>query len=146
MAGSGDMEKTVLHRAASFGLGTKFLVAGFLNRNEVEKVLASTDIFILPSVSEPFGIAPLEAMSHGAVAIVSKNAGVAEIIQNAYKVDFWDIDQMVSIIIELIRDPAKFKQMSRRGKDEVANLQWEQTAEKIADVFRELEEVEVCLT
>ena len=146
MAGSGDMEKTVLHRAASFGLGTKFLVAGFLDRNEVEKVLASTDIFILPSVSEPFGIAPLEAMSHGAVAIVSKNAGVAEIIHNAYKVDFWDIDQMVSIIIELIRDPAKFRQMSRRGKDEVANLQWEQTAEKIADVFKELEEVEVCLT
>lgn len=144
MAGSGDMEKQVLHKAASLGLGTKFLVAGFLERQEVESILSSTDIFILPSVSEPFGIAPLEAMSHGAVAIISKNSGVAEIVENAYKIDFWDIDQMVRVIIELIRNPDKFKEMSKRSKAEVANLQWDDAVRKITDVFGEVTEERIC--
>jgi glycosyltransferase involved in cell wall biosynthesis len=144
MAGSGDMERQVLHRAASLGLGTKFLVAGFLDRNEVEQILFSTDIFILPSVSEPFGIAPLEAMSYGAVAIISKSSGVAEVIRNAFKIDFWDIDQMVSVIIGLIRNPAKFREMSERGKAEVANLQWDEAVSKIMEVFRQTEEAVRC--
>jgi glycosyltransferase involved in cell wall biosynthesis len=144
MAGSGDMERQVLHRSASLGLGTKFLVAGFLDRYEVEQILFSTDIFILPSVSEPFGIAPLEAMSHGAVAIISKSSGVAEVIRNAFKVDFWDIDQMVSVIIELIKNPAKFREMSERSKAEVANLQWDEAVSKIVEVFCQAEEAIRC--
>lgn len=144
MAGSGDMERQVLHRSAYLGLGTRFLVAGFLSRQEVEDILAATDIFVLPSVSEPFGIAPLEAMSHGAVAIVSKNSGVAEIIQNAYKVDFWDIDKMVDIIVDLIRNPAKLAEMSIKGRAEVAKLQWEDAAGKLLDVFHSMEEVLRC--
>ena len=145
MAGSGDMERQVLHRAAYMALGTKFLSAGFLDRKEVEEILATTDIFVLPSVSEPFGIAPLEAMSHGAVAIISKNSGVAEIIQNAYKVDFWDINQMAAIIIDLVRNSEKRKEMSQRGKAEVANLQWDNAGRKIIDVFAETERESLCL-
>jgi glycosyltransferase involved in cell wall biosynthesis len=145
MAGSGDMERQILHRAAYMGLGTKFLAAGFLDRQEVENILATTDIFVLPSVSEPFGIAPLEAMSQGAVAIISKNSGVAEIIQSAYKVDFWDIDRMVAIIIELIRNPEKFKEMSKRGKAEVTNLQWDRAAQSIMDIFAGLKREQICL-
>ncbi len=144
MAGSGDMERQVLHKAASFGMGTKFLFAGFLQRHEVENILSSTDIFILPSVCEPFGIAPLEAMSRGAVAIISKHAGVAEIIENAYKIDFWDIDQMVSVIIDLVKNPAKLKEMSQQGRTEVANLGWEEAVGKIADIFCQLKEVQGC--
>ncbi len=139
MAGSGDMERQVLHRAAYLGLGTKFLAAGFLDRGQVENIFAAADIFVLPSVSEPFGIAPLEAMSHGAVAIISKNSGVAEIIQNAYKVDFWDTDRMAAIIIDLIRNPEKRREMSRRGKAEVANLQWDEATKKILDIFKEFQ-------
>jgi glycogen(starch) synthase len=145
MAGSGDMEKQVLHKAASFGMGTKFLFAGFLDRQEVESILSTTDIFVLPSVSEPFGIAPLEAMSRGAVAIISKNAGVTEVIKNAYKIDFWDIDQMVNAILELVRNPDKLRKMSKKSKQEVANLQWEDAVKKISDVFREVEKKEPCL-
>ena len=144
MAGSGDMEKQILHKAASLGLGTKFLVAGFLERSEVEKILSSTDIFLLPSVSEPFGIVPLEAMSHGAVAIISKNAGVAEIIESAYKIDFWDIDQIVSTILDLIENPAKLKMMSIQGQAEAVKLKWEDAVEKIVDVFYELELMAKC--
>ena len=145
MAGSGDMEKQVLHKAASFGMGTKFLFAGFLDRQEVESILSTTDIFVLPSVSEPFGIAPLEAMSRGAVAIISKNAGVAEVIKNAYKIDFWDIDQMVNAILELVRNPDKLREMSKKSKQEVANLLWEDAVRKISDVFREVGKNEPCL-
>jgi len=144
MAGSGDMERAVLHRAAYLGLGTRFLAAGFLERDEVENILSATDIFILPSVSEPFGIAPLEAMSRGAVAIISKHAGVAEVIQTAYKIDFWDIDQMVSAIIHLIENPEEFRQMSERGRAEVASLQWDEAVKKIIGLFYELQPLAKC--
>ena len=146
MAGSGDMEKQILHKAASFGLGTRLLFAGFLERHEVQKALSATDIFILPSVSEPFGIAPLEAMSHGAIAIISKNAGVAEVIQNAYKIDFWDTDKMADTIVELIRDPKKVKEVAEKSKQEVQKLQWENTVQKITDLFCELKQTQLCLT
>lgn len=140
MAGSGDMERQIMHKAAWYGLGTKLLFAGFLNRQEVDSILAATDIFVLPSVSEPFGIAPLEAMSRGAVPIVSKNSGVSEIINNCYKIDFWDIDQMVRAILELLKNPNKFREMSRAAKAEVANLEWDSPARKISNVYREAEE------
>ena len=138
MAGSGDMEREVLHKAAAMGLGTKFLFAGFLDRSGVQSMLACSDIFILPSVSEPFGIAPLEAMSQGAVAIISRTSGVAEVIENAYKIDFWDIDQMVAIIVELLKNPDRVKEMASRGRAEVAKLKWDETVRELLDIFCEL--------
>jgi glycosyltransferase involved in cell wall biosynthesis len=138
MTGSGDMEREVLHKEASLGLGTKFLFEGFLKRDKADKLLSATDIFIMPSISEPFGIVPLEAMSYGAVAIVSKQSGVAEVIKNAYKVDFWDIDRIVSIILDLIKNPDKIKEISRKSMEEVAKLQWEEAALKIKDVYKEV--------
>ncbi|MFC1676085.1 glycosyltransferase [Planctomycetota bacterium] len=146
MAGSGDMEKHILHKAASLGLGTRLLFAGFLERHEVQKALSATDIFILPSVSEPFGIAPLEAMSHGAIAIISKNAGVAEVIENAYKIDFWDTDKMANTIVELIRDPKKVKEVAEKSKQEVQKLQWENTVQKLTDLFCQLKQTQICST
>jgi glycogen(starch) synthase len=137
MAGKGDMERGIIHHSASLGLGTKFLFSGFLSRQELESILSAADIFVMPSVSEPFGIAPLEAMSHGTVAIISKQSGVAEIIENAYKVDFWDIDQIASIILDLIRNPEKLKQMSQSSLEEVAKIRWKETARKILDVYNE---------
>ena len=140
MAGSGDMARKILHKAASLGLGTKFLFAGFLKRGEVEQILSSADIFIMPSVSEPFGIVPLEAMSYGAVAVISKQSGVAEVIENAYKIDFWDINQIVSIILDLLKTPGKLRELSQKGIEEVAKLQWETAARKVAAVYDELKE------
>jgi hypothetical protein len=141
MTGSGDMEREVLHKAASLGLGTKFLFEGFLKREKAEKLLSAADIFIMPSISEPFGIVPLEAMSYGAVAIVSKQSGVAEVIENAYKVDFWDIEQIVSIILDLIKNPDKIKEISQKSMEEVAKLQWEEAAQKIEEVYKEVENI-----
>ena len=144
MAGTGDMKNRILHRAAAMGLGTRFLVAGFLDREQVDQILSTTDIFVLPSISEPFGIAPLEAMSHGAVAIISKKAGVAEIIHNAFKIDFWDIDQMVSTILDLTDNPDKLREMSIRSRNEVSNLEWDHAAEKLINVYNQATEAQTC--
>jgi glycogen(starch) synthase len=141
MTGSGDMEREVLHKAASLGLGTKFLFEGFLKRDKAEKLLSATDILIMPSISEPFGIVPLEAMSYGAVAIVSKQSGVAEVIKNAFKVDFWDVNQIASIILDLVKNPDKLREISRKSMEEVAKLQWEEAAQKIKDIYQEVEKV-----
>ncbi len=135
MGGKGDMEKEIIHQAASMGLGTKFLFAGFLTRQDLESILSAADIFIMPSVSEPFGIAPLEAMSYGAVAIISKQSGVAEIIESAYKVDFWDIDKIVSIILDLVKNPKRLKEMSEKSIEEVAKIRWKEAAQKILDIY-----------
>jgi hypothetical protein len=138
MAGTGDMERQILHKAASHGMGTRFLFAGFLGRDDVARLLAATDIFVLPSVSEPFGIAPLEAMSYGAVAIISKQSGVAEVVQNAYKVDFWDVDRIVSIILDMTQHPDKRSEVAKKAVIEVAALEWEDAAEKIKEVYSEV--------
>ncbi len=140
MGGRGDMEREIIHQAAYLGLGTKFLFSGFLTREELESILSAADIFIMPSVSEPFGIAPLEAMSYGAVAIISKQSGVAEIVESAYKVDFWDIDRIVSIILDLVKNPEKLKEMSKASIEEVAKIQWHEAAQKILDVYADLKE------
>lgn len=141
MAGRGDMEREILHKAASYGMGAKFLFAGFLNRDELEPILSASDIFVMPSISEPFGIVALEAMSCGAVAIVAKQSGVAEAIENAYKVDFWDVEGIAAIILELVRNPDKLKEISRKSVEEVGRLQWEEAGKKMVDVYGELIEV-----
>lgn len=138
MAGRGDMERLVMERVASWGLGTKFLFSGFLSREEVARLFSSADIFVMPSVSEPFGIAALEAMSMGAIAIVAKNSGVAEITKYTYKVDFWDIDKMAEIILDLINHPEKMEELSRKSMEEASSLRWENQVEKLLSVYYEL--------
>lgn len=138
MAGTGDMARKLLHRSAFLRLRNRFIFAGFLNRTEVDKVLKAADIYVLPSVSEPFGIAPLEAMAYGVTAIISKQSGVAEVIKNAYKVDFWDVKKMSEIINELIEDPETRKEMGEQGRLEVQSIGWNEAAEKINLVYDEL--------
>ncbi|MBT9132226.1 glycosyltransferase family 1 protein [candidate division NPL-UPA2 bacterium Unc8] len=140
VGGIGDMQRQMLHRSASFAPGTKILFAGFLKREEVEEILRAADIFVMPSVSEPFGIVTLEAMSYGAVAIVSRQSGIVEVVKNVYKVDFWDIDRIVSIILELVSKPEKLREVSRKSVEEAKKFQWEETARKIADVYKEIKE------
>lgn len=138
IAGSGDMERKVMEKASSFGLGTKILFTGFLSREEVSRLLSSADIFVMPSISEPFGIAALEAMSMGVVPIVSKNSGVAEVVENAFKVDFWDIDRMAEIIIHLISRKEYLRELSEKCKREARSIKWENQVEKLINVYMEL--------
>ena len=138
MAGAGDMMTGVLRKSAAARLGPHFLFTDFLNRRQVDQVLRATDIFIMPSVSEPFGIVPLEAMAHGAVAIISKQSGVAEVLDNVYKIDFWDVDRMAQVVKELLENPEKRKALGRAGQEEVISIRWDEAAEKIRNTYREL--------
>jgi glycogen(starch) synthase len=103
MAGSGDMIRRTIEMAASMGIGHKVLFTGFLRGGDVEKVFKMADLYVMPSVSEPFGIAPLEAMSHDVPVIISKQSGVSEVLTHALKVDFWDINEMANKIIAVLR-------------------------------------------
>ncbi len=138
MAGTGDMLRKMIHISADKELGTGILFTGFLDRKGVERILRASDIFIMPSISEPFGIAPLEAMAYGVIPIISKNSGVAEVVENAFKVDFWDIDRMTVIIEELLTDREKMEQLSRKVKEEATKIQWSRAAEKILETYKEV--------
>lgn len=135
MAGSGDMFQKTLLSAARRKLKDRFLFTGFLNREEVEEILSATDIYVMPSVSEPFGIAPLEAMAFGAVAIVSKQSGVQEVIENAYKIDFWDVEKTAGVILELLEDPEKRRNLAAAGRAEVLAIGWKTAAEKAKKTY-----------
>jgi glycosyltransferase involved in cell wall biosynthesis len=140
MAGSGDMEKKLLYRSANLKLRHRFIFAGFLNRKQVDEILNSVDIYVLPSVSEPFGIAPLEAMAFGAAAIISKQSGVSEVVNNAYKVDFWDVDEMTRIINYLIENPDECRRIGNEGMEEVKRIGWDEVAIKLKNYYLEMYE------
>lgn len=139
MAGSGDMFSKILKSSASKRLKDRFLVAGFLNREQVEKILSTTDIFVLPSVSEPFGIVPLEAMAFGAVAILSKQSGVSEVVNNVFKIDFWDIDKTVDTIVHLLENPQVRERYAKAGQAEAFAIGWQKAADEVFNIYRELQ-------
>jgi len=135
IAGTGDMSRQVLRRSAAMRLGNRFLFTGFLNRKQVEKVLQAADIYVLPSVSEPFGISPLEAMAFGITSIISKQSGVAEVVHHAFKIDYWDIDLWAETINHLIENRDKCTKIGIEGMKEVHRIQWDEAAEKIRHLY-----------
>ncbi|HNZ32844.1 MAG TPA: glycosyltransferase family 4 protein [Candidatus Cloacimonas sp.] len=135
LAGTGDMQRQILRRSASLSLKNRFLFTGFLNRKQVERILQAADIYVLPSVSEPFGISPLEAMSYGITAIISKQSGVAEIIHHAFKIDYWDVDLWAETINHLIENPEECRKIGIEGMKEVQRIQWDEAAEKIRQLY-----------
>ncbi len=135
MAGTGDMARKLLRKSAALKLKNRFLFTGFLNRKQVEQILRAADIYVLPSVSEPFGIAPLEAMAYGVTAIISKQSGVSEVVNHAFKVDFWDVDLMADTINHLIENPDVCQRIGIEGMLEVNRIQWDEAAEKIRQLY-----------
>jgi glycosyltransferase involved in cell wall biosynthesis len=136
MAGSGDMMNKMIRRAAYLKITDKFHFTGFLKGNDVYRMLRMSDVYIMPSVSEPFGISPLEAMQAGVPVIISHQSGVAEILSNAIKVDFWDVDAMSSAIHGILNYPSLSKMLSVSGKKESHNLKWEDSAYKVKQVYK----------
>lgn len=136
MAGSGDMLNKMIRRVAKLKIADRFHFTGFLKGDDVDRMFALTDVFVMPSVSEPFGLVPLEAMRTNVPVIVSKQSGVAEVLKHAIKVDFWDVNGTADAIYGLLHYPALSKTFIQYGKDEVDSLKWEYAAVKIMDVYK----------
>ncbi len=138
MAGAGDMMPRMVERVAELGIGGNFHFTGFLNGDEVERIYAVSDLYVMPSVSEPFGIAPLEAMRYDVPVIISRQSGVSEILHHVLKVDFWDVAEMADKIIAVLRHPALVEDMIERSREVLQQIRWEGAAVKIENIYRSL--------
>ena len=137
MAGSGDKIRDTIELAAAEGIGHKVLFTGFLQGADVERIFKMADVYVMPSVSEPFGIAPLEAISHDVPVIISKTSGVSEVIKHALKVDFWDIDEMANKIIAVLKHPPLSSTLREHADMEVRRLTWDDAAGKCLSVYQQ---------
>ncbi|MDD5571092.1 MAG: glycosyltransferase family 4 protein [Bacteroidales bacterium] len=135
MAGSGDMLNRMIKRVAYLGISDKFHFAGFLAGEDVERMFAMSDAYVMPSVSEPFGISPLEAMRSNVPVIISKQSGVSEVLKHAIKIDFWDIDAIADAIYGLLHYEALSRMFIAYGKSEVDNLKWENAGTRVKEVY-----------
>lgn len=136
MAGSGDMIHHVITRAAEMGIADKVLFTGFLRGRDVEHVFQMADLYVMPSVSEPFGIAPLEALSNNTPVIISKQSGVSEVLTHALKVDFWDVDEMANKIVAVLRHAPLQSTLRQYGSIEVRKMSWVDSAQNCVEVYR----------
>jgi len=138
MAGAGDMMGRIIEMAAAMGIGQKVLFTGFLQGQDVQKVFEMADLYVMPSVSEPFGIAPLEALNHDVPVLISKQSGVAEVLTHVLKVDFWDVKEMANKILAVLRYPPLHMTLREHGNFEVRKLAWEDTAARCMAVYEGL--------
>jgi len=138
MAGFGDMFPRMVERMAELRMADKFHFLGFVRGADVERIYAMSDLYVMPSVSEPFGITPLEAIVYDVPSIVSKQSGVAEILDDAVKVDFWDVDRLADEILDILGNEKRADRLIKSGRETLKKIQWEQAAEKLLAVYREL--------
>lgn len=136
MAGTGDMMERMMRRAAALKITDRFHFTGFLKGPDVFSMLYMSDVYIMPSVSEPFGISPLEAMQSSVPVIISKQSGVSEILTHAVKTDFWDIDAMADAIYGILNYPALANMFIINGKEEVIRLKWDNSARHVRDIYK----------
>ena len=138
MAGSGDMMDDMIKLAAKRGIADRFHFPGFQRGKEVYEMLRDSDVYIMPSVSEPFGISPLEAMEMGVPSIISKQSGCAEILDNVIKTDYWDIDAMADAIHSIITNKALYNTLRDRGIEEIHGITWEKAGKKVIDIYEKV--------
>ncbi len=138
MAGTGDMMHRIIEMAAQMGIGHKVLFTGFLRGDDVNKVYQMADLYVMPSVSEPFGIAPLEALNHDVPVLISKQSGVAEVLTHVLKVDFWDIQEMANKIVAVLKYPPLQMTLREHGNFEVRKLKWSGAAARCVQVYQDL--------
>lgn len=137
MAGSGELLEKMIHWSSELGISDRFHYTGFLKGDDVFKMFSISDVYVMPSVSEPFGISPLEAMQSNVPSIISHQSGVAEILQYALKVDFWDVDALADAIYGLLNYPSLPETFKKYGVEEVNNMKWENSGKKVHSIYKE---------
>jgi glycosyltransferase involved in cell wall biosynthesis len=136
MAGDGDRLYGTIDLAAWLGIGHRVFFTRFLRGPDVDRVYEMADLYVMPSVSEPFGIAPLEALRHNVPVLISKSSGIAEAFRNALKVDFWDINEMANKIIAVLRHPPLQETLRVNGRQEALRFRWDDSAARVHEVYR----------
>lgn len=135
MAGSGDLLNSMILYAAKLKIGHKFHFTGFLKGDDVKRMFALSDVYVMPSVSEPFGISPLEAMHSNVPVIISKQSGVSEILKYAIKIDYWDVDSIADAIYGVLNYNGIKDMCNKFSRIEVNNLKWENAARKVKELY-----------
>lgn len=136
MAGAGDMLPRLIERVGQLRLGRHFHFTGFLRGEDVERMYAQSDLYVMPSVSEPFGISPLEAMLYDVPVIISRHAGVGEVLTHALKVDFWNVTDLADKILAVLKYPALSRELLRNGRRELQAIRWDVAAERIVSIYQ----------
>ena len=135
VAGAGDQAQRMIEMAAELGIGSRMTFTGFLRGKDIPRVFAMADVYVMPSVSEPFGIAPLEALAHRVPVIISRTSGVSEVLTNALKVDFWDVDDIANKIVAVLRHPPLRAQLRDEGFYEIRGINWDGAATRLGRVY-----------
>jgi glycogen(starch) synthase len=138
MAGSGDLMHRSVELAAQLGIGHKVLFTGFLRGDDVQRIFKMADLYVMPSVSEPFGIAPLEALDNDVPVIISKQSGVSEVLHHALKVDFWDVNEMANKMVAVLKYPPLQMTLRSHGNFEVRKLRWRDAARRCLLVYQDM--------
>jgi len=133
--GSGDLMHRAVEMTVELGIGGKVLFTGFLRGDDVQKIYRMADLFVMPSVSEPFGLVPLEALDNDVPAIISKQSSVSEVLSHALKVDFWDVEEMANKIVAVLKYSPLRITLQKHGNYEARKLRWRDSAEKCAKIY-----------
>ncbi len=138
VAGGGDMERQMLMEAANLGISDKVLFTGFLRGDDWTSIFTVVDLFVMPSVSEPFGIAPLESIIGGTPVLISKQSGVSEVLSHALKVDFWDTEDMANKILSVISHRSLWETLWGNSREEVKKVTWDSASKKCVDYYEKI--------
>ena len=138
ISGSGDMDYQIIEQAANLGISDKVLFTGFLRGKQLRQIYRMADLYVMPSVSEPFGITSLESLASGTPVMISKQSGASEILNHCLKVDFWDTDEMANKILAVVNHKELKTCLSDNGQNEVSNFKWNKVADKIINIYNKL--------
>ncbi len=138
MAGSGDMEQQLINMTIDLGISDKVLFTGFLRGEVWTQAFKAADLFVMPSVSEPFGLVALESIALGTPAIISKQSGVTEAVSHALKVDFWDVEEMANQILSVLNYPSLHSTLRENSHREVKKVSWAAAAAKTINIYKKI--------
>ncbi|MDK2907568.1 MAG: hypothetical protein PWQ87_26 [Candidatus Woesearchaeota archaeon] len=138
IAGSGEMMPQLIEKTIALGISDKVFFTGFLTGPSIDEIYGRADVYVMPSVSEPFGITPLEAMANGTPTVISKQSGVSEIIKNTLTVDFWDLDEITNKVVAILRYKTLKETISEHGVMEVQQITWDSRAEECKRIYEEV--------
>ncbi len=138
IAGDGDMLPRIIHRAHDLGISDKVIFTGFLQGQDVHKAFQMADLYVMPSVSEPFGLVALESLKNNTPTIISKQSGVSEVLKHCLKVDFWDINRMTDMIVNVLRNPELHEELRENGHSEVQKFNLDEPARKVHEIYKEV--------